>query len=86
MELISILSQAKTSGKRAAMAVNPGATFGLATRLRTADGAPIGEVFEFLSGLYFRPHRALRSDCDGTGLNLKPTFALFTLGTHPCAS
>ena len=30
------------------------ATFDLAARLRTREGAPIGEVFSFLSGLYFR--------------------------------
>jgi hypothetical protein len=30
------------------------ATFDLAARLRTPAGAPIGEVFSFLSGLYFR--------------------------------
>lgn len=30
------------------------ASFDLATRLRTHEGAPIGEVFSFLSGLYFR--------------------------------
>jgi hypothetical protein len=36
------------------MVLNPGASFELATRLRTSDGAPIGEVFSFLSGLYFR--------------------------------
>ena len=30
------------------------ATFPLAQKLRTAGGAPIGEVFSFLSGLYFR--------------------------------
>ena len=30
------------------------ATFDLAARLRTGAGAPIGEVFSFLSGLYFR--------------------------------
>jgi hypothetical protein len=30
------------------------ATFDLAARLRGRDGAPIGEVFSFLSGLYFR--------------------------------
>jgi hypothetical protein len=30
------------------------ATFSLAVRLRDAEGAPIGEVFSFLSGLYFR--------------------------------
>jgi hypothetical protein len=30
------------------------ATFDLALRLRAKDGAPLGEVFSFLSGLYFR--------------------------------
>ena len=30
------------------------ASFDLALRLRTREGAPIGEVFSFLSGLYFR--------------------------------
>lgn len=30
------------------------ATFDLAARLRAPEGAPIGEVFAFLSGLYFR--------------------------------
>src|SRR5262245_45971186 len=30
------------------------AAFDLAVRLRTREGAPIGEVFAFLSGLYFR--------------------------------
>ena len=30
------------------------ATFDLAVRLRQPDGAPLGEVFSFLSGLYFR--------------------------------
>ena len=36
------------------MLMNPAATFDLAARLRTGEGAPIGEVFSFLSGLYFR--------------------------------
>ena len=36
------------------MLFNPNATFDLATRLRTPLGAPIGDVFSFLSGLYFR--------------------------------
>lgn len=35
------------------MLLNPSATFDLAQRIR-ASGAPIGEVFSFLSGLYFR--------------------------------
>jgi len=36
------------------MLLNASATFPLAMRLREPDGAPIGEVFAFLSGLYFR--------------------------------
>ena len=36
------------------MVMSDRATFELAVQLRTADGAPIGEVFAFLSGLYFR--------------------------------
>jgi hypothetical protein len=34
--------------------MSPRATFPLAARLRTPEGAQIGEVFSFLSGLYFR--------------------------------
>ncbi|HVX41220.1 MAG TPA: hypothetical protein VHB25_16755 [Gemmatimonadaceae bacterium] len=36
------------------MLLNPKARFDLAVRLRTDHGAPLGEVFSFLSGLYFR--------------------------------
>jgi hypothetical protein len=36
------------------MVMSGRAAFPLAVRLRTAEGAPIGEVFSFLSGLYFR--------------------------------
>jgi len=36
------------------MLFNERASFSLATRLRTAEGAEIGEVFSFLSKLYFR--------------------------------
>jgi hypothetical protein len=36
------------------MLFNPGARFDLAARVRGPEGAPIGEVFTFLSGLYFR--------------------------------
>lgn len=34
--------------------MNEEATFDLAVRLRSTHGAPLGEVFSFLSGLYFR--------------------------------
>jgi hypothetical protein len=36
------------------MLLREGASFPLALRVRTTEGAPIGEVFSFLSGLYFR--------------------------------
>jgi len=36
------------------MVLSPKASFDLARRLRSAEGAPLGEVFSFLSGLYFR--------------------------------
>lgn len=36
------------------MLLSPKASFPLALQLRTLEGAPIGEVFAFLSGLYFR--------------------------------
>jgi hypothetical protein len=34
--------------------LNPNATFALAERIRSRQGAPLGDVFSFLSGLYFR--------------------------------
>jgi hypothetical protein len=54
MYRIFILSPARTNGKRAAMLMSERAEFDLAKRLRKREGAPLGEVFSFLSGLYFR--------------------------------
>lgn len=51
---IFLLSPAHSGGKRAALLARPEAAFPLAERLRSDAGAPIGEVFSFLSGLYFR--------------------------------
>ena len=51
---IFLLSPARCDGKRAKILLNPNASFPLAIRLREPEGAPIGEVFAFLSGLYFR--------------------------------
>jgi hypothetical protein len=51
---IFLLSPANCGGRRATMVMSERATFDLAARLRTDDGAPIGDVFAFLSGLYFR--------------------------------
>jgi len=51
---VFLLSPARCDGRRAQVLVNPNARFALAGRLRTGEGAPIGEVFSFLSSLYFR--------------------------------
>lgn len=53
MPAIFLLSPANCGGNRARIVMSERATFDLAARLRT-QGAPIGEVFAFLSGLYFR--------------------------------
>jgi hypothetical protein len=50
---IFLLSPANCGGKRARVVMSPRAEFPLAVRLRS-EGAPIGDVFSFLSGLYFR--------------------------------
>lgn len=50
---VFLLSPAHCGGRRAAVLTRPEASFDLAVRLRTG-GAPLGEVFAFLSGLYFR--------------------------------
>jgi hypothetical protein len=50
---IFLLSPAYCGGERAKLLFNPAAAFPLAMRLR-AGGVPIGELFAFLSGLYFR--------------------------------
>lgn len=51
---IFLLSPASSSGKRAALLFNDKADFDIARRVRAGEGAPLGEVFSFLSGLYFR--------------------------------
>jgi hypothetical protein len=51
---IFLLSPANCGGRRAQIVGSPAAQFDLACRLRSADGAPLGEVFSFVSGLYFR--------------------------------
>jgi hypothetical protein len=50
---IFLLSPANLGGERAKMVLNPRAGFPLARAVHAA-GAPLGEVFSFVSGLYFR--------------------------------
>src|SRR5450432_1402395 len=51
---IFLLSPARCSGKRAGILLNDSAKFDLAVRLHQSTGVPLGELFTFMSGLYFR--------------------------------
>jgi hypothetical protein len=51
---VFLLSPANCGGTRAKQALSPNARFALAVALRSSDGAALGEVFSFMSGLYFR--------------------------------
>ena len=51
---VFLLSPANCGGARAKTLMAPHAAFELARQLRTADGALLGDVFSFVSGLYFR--------------------------------
>src|SRR4051812_11608208 len=51
---IFLLSPARLDGKRAHLLFHPVTMFPVARALHSTLGAPIGEIFTFLSGLYFR--------------------------------
>ncbi len=51
---VFLLSPANCSGPRAKMVLSERAEFDLARRLRSGQGVAIGEVFAFVSGLYFK--------------------------------
>jgi hypothetical protein len=51
---IFLLSPANCSGPRAKVVLSERAQFDLAVRLRGPQGVAIGEVFAFISGLYFK--------------------------------
>lgn len=51
---VFLLSPARCDGRRAAIILKPDSALPLALRLRSAEGASLGETFSFLSGLYFR--------------------------------
>jgi len=53
LDRIFLLSPANAGGERARMLLNERADFPLARKLRQ-EGAPLGEIFSFISGLYFR--------------------------------
>src|SRR3954465_9484842 len=51
---VFLLSPANCGGTRAAQVMSPKASFALAVQLRSAEGAALGDLFSFMSGLYFR--------------------------------
>jgi len=51
---VFLLSPAHCGGRRATQVLAPDAQSALAVALRSADGAPLGDLFSFVSGLYFR--------------------------------
>jgi hypothetical protein len=51
---VFLLSPANCNGIRAKQAMSPKAQFALALALRSSAGAPLGDLFSFVSGLYFR--------------------------------
>jgi hypothetical protein len=75
---IFLLSPAHCGGKRAGFLLNDAARFDLAVRIRQPAGVPLGEVFSFLSGLYFRGKLAYanRFACPPSGIH--GSFAITT--------
>jgi hypothetical protein len=54
IQQLFLLSPANCNGLRAKLLMSDAARFDLALRLRSPEGAALGEVFSFISGLYFR--------------------------------
>ena len=51
---VFLLSPARLDGERARLLFRPATMFPVAAALRSEEGASLGEVFSFVSGLYFR--------------------------------
>jgi hypothetical protein len=54
MSRVFLLSPAHCGGARGRLLLSDRARFPLAGQVRSPEGAPLGEIFSFLSGLYFR--------------------------------
>ena len=89
--LVFLLSPANCSGKRASYLLREDGRSALAQRLRTDAGATLGEVYTFMSGLYFRGKLAYATtfaapppDCAGVqvitpGCGLRDAATVITL-------
>ena len=74
---VFLLSPASCAGKRTDVLLNPAAAFPLAVRLR-AGTAPLGEVFSFLSGLYFRGKLAYARSFAESPAGVEPALVITT--------
>ncbi len=73
-----VLSPARCDGRRARTLLDPAADFPLAVQLRRREGATLGEVFAFLSGLYFRGKLAYALTFASTDLGISPVRVITT--------
>jgi hypothetical protein len=73
---VFLLSPASTSGRRAQFLFNERAEFPLALQLRRKRGATLGEVFSFLSGLYFRGKLAYVRAFAGPSRSVQPALVI----------
>jgi hypothetical protein len=81
-----LLSPAYAGGRRAQMILSDRAQFALARRLRNEEAVSLGEVFTFLSGLYFRGKLAYANAFalpdESRVLVITPTRGLVTAATR----
>ena len=70
--LVFLLSPASCTGRRAGYLLRPQATFDLASRLQRGPAPGLGEVFAFMSGLYFRGKLAYASAYGRGGEGVEP--------------
>jgi hypothetical protein len=80
---VMLLSPAKLSGQRGRMLLNPAAAFPLANQLRSPEGAPLGSVFSFVSGLYFRGKESYAREFARSAVGLPAAFVI-TAGGGLC--
>ena len=76
MSRIFLLSPAYAGGQRAQMIMSERAQFDLARRLRSDKPPTLGEVFTFLSGLYFRGKLAYANAFSSVALVITPNRGL----------
>ena len=76
MKKLFLLSPARSDGERTELIFNPKAGFKLAQRLQRGEPATLGEIFSFLSGLYFRGKLAYATAFARPPKNLPPALVI----------